>query len=168
MNDQQFLDFLGVFHPKTAARAAHPPGPEADLQARLDAAGIRLIEIEGVMHAGVWSWLDGPELRTALAALGSAEAPILYLDGPGVEDRYKEYKGDPALEREPPPLAVIEAMYQHPDEPWKVREQMLVETGWSHQNDEPEAGSQQARTLECWIPSLGRWGSWEEWRYHTK
>jgi hypothetical protein len=82
--------------------------------------GVRLIHIGGVMHAGIWSDLDGPDVRAALRTFGSDDAPMLYLDGPHVPLRYKIRR----VAGEPVPAQVREEMERHP-EPWKVREWML-------------------------------------------
>jgi hypothetical protein len=97
----------------------------------LSCAGVRLMEIGGVMTVGVWSDLDGPEIRDALRVFGSGDAPVRYLDGSGISDRYKVRRvaGDPV------PISVLRAMEQHPQAPWKVRDELLVKMGW------PEASS---------------------------
>jgi hypothetical protein len=94
----------------------------------------------GVMYVGIWSWLDSAELRAALRTYGSELAPIVYLDFPclDIPDRFREYRGDPQLDGEPPPLDVMAAMYQHPSEPWKVRDSMLRERGWRPGSSEDE------------------------------
>lgn len=82
--------------------------------------GVRLIDINGTMHIGLWSDLDSPEIRAALRTFGSDDAPVLYLDGSGVPLRYKIRR----VAGEPVPAQVREEMERHP-EPWKVREWML-------------------------------------------
>ena len=67
----------------------------------LSRCGVRLIELDGVMSAGIWSWLNSIILREAIATF-SPDAPILYLDGNGIPDRYKEYRGAPDLEKDSP------------------------------------------------------------------
>ena len=57
------------------------------------AAGVRLIELEGALVAGIWSDLDGPHVRRALQALGHAPGAVCYLDGPDVPLRYKLRRG---------------------------------------------------------------------------
>jgi hypothetical protein len=108
---------------------------------QLAVAGCRPIEIGGQPAIGIWSDLDHPSLRTAIrdyyAALwpAMAGAPIVYLDGPGIPDRFKERRVPRVPTREdgrpadPIPLEVVEAMMRS-DEPWKVREHMLDELGW--------------------------------------
>lgn len=59
------------------------------------------MQLDGVMTVGVWSWLDCLTLREAIAAY-SPDAPIRYLDGNGIPDQYKEYRGAPELDRKPP------------------------------------------------------------------
>jgi hypothetical protein len=91
-----------------------------------------LIEINGVMHVGIWSWLDDMSLRAALAVFASDQAPVIYLDFPNVAipDRFRQYRGDPRLDCEPPPAQVVAAMYAHPKEPWKIRDRLLERMNW--------------------------------------
>lgn len=67
----------------------------------LSISGVRLIELNGTMRVGVWSWLDNKMLREAVQVF-SPDAPIVYLDGNGIPDRYKTYLGAPHLDDEPP------------------------------------------------------------------
>lgn len=92
----------------------------------LSAAGVRLMELDGCMSVGVWSDLDGPEVRAALAVFGSGRLPVRYLDGAGVPMRYKARR----VKGEPVPMAVLAEMERHAVEPWKVRDRMLNEMGW--------------------------------------
>jgi hypothetical protein len=92
----------------------------------LNRAGVRIMATEGGATIGVWSDLDGPEVRAALRAFGSDRLPVRYLDGAGVPMRYKVRR----VEGEPVPMNVLAAMEQHPAEPWKVRDRMLNEIGW--------------------------------------
>jgi hypothetical protein len=94
--------------------------------ALLSWAGERLMEIDGVMIVGIWSDLDCSEIRDALRVFGSGEAPVKYLDGPGVSDKYK-------LRRavgEPVPMDVLVEMERHPKAPWEIRDAMLGKIGW--------------------------------------
>lgn len=75
----------------------------------------------------MWSDLDGPEVRAALRTFGSDRLPVRYLDGVGVPMRYKVRQ----VEGEPVPMNVLAEMERHPEEPWKVRDRMLTEMGWS-------------------------------------
>ena len=93
----------------------------------LDANGVRLLVLDGVLTVGLWSDLDGPHIRAALARFGSGQLPVRYLDGPGIPDRYKGRvpKGQPV------PLDVVEAMSNAGDEwPWVVRDRMLLAIQW--------------------------------------
>ena len=92
-------------------------------------AGVRLMQLNGDMTIGIWSSLDSPVLRAALRVFGSDQAPICYLDAPPVPipDKYKVYRGRSEDGKKHIPWEVIQAMYAHPDEPWKVRDRMLVE-----------------------------------------
>ena len=92
----------------------------------LSRAGVRLMELEGGTTVGLWSDLDGPEVRAALRTFGSERLPVRYLDGAGVPMRYKARR----VEGEPVPMNVLTEMERHLAEPWKVRDQMLNEMGW--------------------------------------
>jgi hypothetical protein len=85
------------------------------------------MELDGVITIGIWSNLDGPEIRKALRALASDRLPIRYLDGLGVPTQYKLRD----VEGQPVPLNVLTQMERHPAEPWKIRDVMLNEMGWS-------------------------------------
>ncbi len=85
------------------------------------------MQLDGVTTIGIWSDLDGPELRKALRAFGSNQLPIRYLDGADVPMRYKLRR----VPGEPVPMNVLIEMKRHPEEPWKVRDRMLQEMGWS-------------------------------------
>lgn len=92
----------------------------------LNRAGVRIMTLERGATIGVWSDLDGTEIRAALRTLGNAELPVRYLDGAGVPMRYKARQ----VEGEPVPLSVLSEMERHPADPWKVRDRMLSEMGW--------------------------------------
>ncbi len=92
----------------------------------LNRAGVRIIALEGGSTIGLWSDLDGPEVRAALRTFGSDRLPVRYLDGVGVPMRYKARR----VEGEPVPMNVLAAMEQYAAEPWKVRDGMLSEMGW--------------------------------------
>src|SRR5205085_6347754 len=59
-------------------------GPHAAALARassvLNRAGVRIMALEGGPTIGVWSDLDGPEVRAALRTFGSDRVPVRYLD----------------------------------------------------------------------------------------
>jgi hypothetical protein len=92
----------------------------------LSRAGVRLMTLENGPAIGVWSDLDGPEVRAALATFGLVGVPDCYLDGSRVPVRYKVRR----VEREPVPMKVLAEMERHPAEPWKARDRMLNEMGW--------------------------------------
>jgi hypothetical protein len=85
-------------------------------------AGVRLMRIDGAPSVGVWSDQDGPEIRAALRVLASDGLPVRYLDGAGIPMRYKLWRGD----GEPVPMHVLNEMEQQPEEPWKVRDRMVM------------------------------------------
>jgi hypothetical protein len=104
------------------------PSPEelAHASAVLTKAGIRLMRIDGADHVGIWSDLDGPEVRAALRTFGSHELPVRYLDGAVLMCfRLRQVPGEPV------PANVLAAMEQEPNHPWVVRDRMLAEMGWS-------------------------------------
>jgi len=102
------------------------PAELARASAVLNRAGVRIMALEGGATIGVWSDLDGPEVRAALRTFGSDRLPVRYLDWAGVPMRYKLRRVD----GEPVPINVLAAMEQHPAEPWKVQDRMLNEMGW--------------------------------------
>jgi len=104
------------------------PDPErlARASAVLNGAGVRIMALEGGATIGVWSDLDGPEVRAALRAFGSGGLPVRYLDGAGIPMRYKLRR----VEGEPVPMNVLNEMERHPADPWKIRDRMLKEMGW--------------------------------------
>ena len=106
--------------------AGPDPAELARASAVLNRAGVRIMALEGGGTIGVWSDLDGPEVRAALRTFGSDGMPVRYLDGAGVPMRYKVRRVD----GEPVPMNVLAAMEQHPADPWKVRDRMLNEMGW--------------------------------------
>jgi hypothetical protein len=89
-------------------------------------AGVRIMQLDGVATIGIWSDLDGPKVRAALAVHASHRLPIRYLDGAAVPMRYKLRRVD----GEPVPPNVLLEMERSPREPWKVRDRMLQEMGW--------------------------------------
>jgi hypothetical protein len=89
----------------------------------LNRTGVRIMALESETAIGVWSDLDGPEIRAALHVRGLDRYPLRYLDGTGVPMPYKlrMVKGDPV------PKDVLAEMERNPAEPWKVRDRMLNE-----------------------------------------
>jgi hypothetical protein len=102
------------------------PAELARASALLNRTGVRIMRLEGAVTIGVWSDLDGPEVRAALRTFGSDGLPMRYLDGAGIPMRYKLR----LVEGEPVPMIVLAAMEQHPVDPWNVRERMLNEMDW--------------------------------------
>jgi hypothetical protein len=92
----------------------------------LSAAGVRVMELDGVPTIGVWSDLDGPEVRTALCTFGLGGLPVRCLDGGGIPLRYKPR----GVEGEPVPTSVLAEMERNPADPWKTRDRMLNKMGW--------------------------------------
>jgi len=99
------------------------PAELARASAVLNQAGVRIMRLDGVATIGVWSDLDGPEVREALRALGSDRLRVRYLDGAGTPMWYKLRK----VYGEPVPMSVLAEMEQHPSEPWKIRDRILSE-----------------------------------------
>jgi hypothetical protein len=110
------------------ADSAHDePDPEqlAHASGVLAAAGVRLMELDGATTVGLWSDLDGPDVRAALRTFRSERLPVRYLDGFGIPARYKLRR----VAGEPVPLEVLAAMEQHPADPWAVRDRMHCGAG---------------------------------------
>jgi hypothetical protein len=112
-----------------AATQADPeldPSELARASAVLNRAGVRLMALEGCATIGVWSDLDGPEVRAALRTYGSDGLPVRYLDGAGVPIRYKLRR----VKGEPVPMSVLAEMERQAAEPWNVRARLLKEVRW--------------------------------------
>jgi hypothetical protein len=112
----------------SAAGTLPDPTPEelARASAVLAKAGIRLMRIDGADYVGIWSDLDGPEVRAALRAYGSGPLRVVYLDGDvPMKYKWREVQGEPV------PATVLAAMEQEPNQPWAVRDRMLKEMGWT-------------------------------------
>ena len=119
--------FVGATSAESPQIEAEPnPAELAGASAVLNRAGVRIMALKGSAAIGVWSDLDGPEVRAALRTFGSDGPPVCYLDGAGIPMRYKLRR----VEGEPVPMNVVAEMEQHPAEPWKVRDRMLNEMGW--------------------------------------
>jgi len=58
----------------------------------LNRAGVRIVQMGGVFTIGVWSDVDGPEVRAALRTLHMHELPLRYLDEDGIPESYKTSK----------------------------------------------------------------------------
>ena len=94
--------------------------------ALLDRLGVRHIVVDGINIIGIWSDLDGPEIRSALATVGHGAVPVRYLDGPDVPLMYKVRR----ISGEPLPMQVLPAMQAELSEPWRIRDAMLRDMGW--------------------------------------
>ena len=118
---------VGATSAESPETEAEPDAAElARASAVLNRGGVRIMALEGGATIGLWSDLDGPEVRAAIRTFGSDGMPVRYLDWAGVPMRYKVRRVD----GEPVPMSVLAAMEQHPAEPWKVRDRMLNEMGW--------------------------------------
>ncbi|MCE5308531.1 MAG: hypothetical protein LLG20_12910 [Acidobacteriales bacterium] len=125
------------------------PAELARASAILNRAGVRLTALEGGATIGVWSDLDGPEVRAALRTFGSDRLPLRYLDGAGIPMRYKVRRvdGEPVstnvlakmeqwegnLMETPDPMEPPEISRGRPIEDksrWTVRDRMLKEMSW--------------------------------------
>jgi hypothetical protein len=116
--------------PETASET-----PEARIARRLlNRAGVRIMVLETATTIGIWSDLDGPEIREALQTLGHEHLPVRYLDGAGIPAHYRLRR----VEGEPVPANVVAEMERNTAEPWKVRDQVLTEIGW-HPKGTPAA-----------------------------
>ncbi len=102
------------------------PEDLARASAVLNRGGVRLMQLDGVTTIGIWSDLDGPEVRKALRVFGSDGLPVRYLDGAAVPMRYKLRR----VEGEPVPQSVLLEMERSLREPWNVRDRLLQEMGW--------------------------------------
>jgi hypothetical protein len=123
----RFVGFVVATSPESPKIHAEPaPAVLAGASAVLNRAGVRIMQLDGVTTIGIWSDLDGSEIRRALRTFGSNQLPVRYLDGASVPARYKLRH----VEGEPVPMNVLAEMERHPDEPWKVRDRMLQEMGW--------------------------------------
>ncbi len=122
-----FVGFVGATSAESPEIHVEPdPAELARASAVLNRTGARLMQLDGVTTIGIWSDLDGPELRKALRTFGSDRLPIRYLDGAGVPVRYKLRR----VPGEPVPHNVLLEMQRNPREPWKVRDRLLQEMGW--------------------------------------
>lgn len=121
------VGFVGATLAESSEIHVEPdPAELAHASAVLNRTGVRLMQLDGVTTIGIWSGLDGPELRKALRTFGSDRLPIHYLDGADVPMRYKLRR----VEGEPNPQNVLLEMERSPREPWKVRDRLLQEKGW--------------------------------------
>lgn len=75
--------------PEESPKIEAHPADIAHASELLNRRGVRIMNLAGGVTIGIWSDLDGPEIRAALRVLEMQERPIRYLDGPGVPIRYK-------------------------------------------------------------------------------
>jgi hypothetical protein len=141
--------FEGAISAESPEIQAGPnPAELAHKSAVLNRAGVRIMALEGGATIGMWSDLDGPEVRAALRTFGPERLPLRYLDGAGVPARYKVRR----VEGEPVPMNVLAEMERRQADlmeasdpmetsapkggpmeheyPWIVRDRMLNEMGW--------------------------------------
>jgi hypothetical protein len=105
--------------PKSPEVEAGPDPTELGRAASvLNRAGARILRVFGAATIGLWSDLDGPELRAALRVLELQRLPIRYLDGDGIPTQYKLRR----VEGEPVPKSVLAQMERRPADPWRVRD----------------------------------------------
>ena len=93
----------------------------------LSRAGVRLMRVDDEEVVGIWSDLDGPEVRDALRTFGSDSLPVRYLDGDRIPMRFKLRRVD----GEPVTPEIRAAMERAHEKPWTVRNRMLKEIGWN-------------------------------------
>ena len=60
----------------------------------LNRRGVRIMALADGVTIGVWSDLDGPEIRAALRVLEMDQRPVRYLDGAGIPIRFKVRRVD--------------------------------------------------------------------------
>ena len=89
----------------------------------LNRTGCRLMALADGGAVGIWSDLDGPQIRAALAMLELGHLPVRYLDGADIPQRYRGRR----VSGEPVPMNVLAEMERNPAEPWVVRDRMLNE-----------------------------------------
>lgn len=126
MTPENGARLIGAASPESASGSPYPSEPErASANELLGRVSMRLMSPPEGTAVGLWSDLDRPEVRAALAVFGSDKLPIRYLDG-DVPMKYKVRR----VPGEPVPLAVLEAMLRAPAEPWVVRDKMLEAMNW--------------------------------------
>jgi hypothetical protein len=124
---QPAIDTLRIGKAEALALLSSPdPAELGHASAVLSRAGVRIMALEDGAAIGVWSDLDGPEIRAALGILGLSRLPVRYLDGSGIAVRYEVRR----MEGEPVPMSALDEMERHSTEPWKVRDRMLQRMNW--------------------------------------
>jgi hypothetical protein len=90
--------------------------------ALLNRTGARMVVFAaGDEATGIWSDLDGPEVRAAIQTLGRDDLPVVYLDSPRCPNHYKVRR----VPGELTPLPVLSEMEAAASEPWRVRDELL-------------------------------------------
>jgi hypothetical protein len=131
--------------------AAEPTAEELAWASAIFAqTGVRLVNLDGRLHIGIWSDLDNPAIRAAIAIYHPEDVPVIYLDGPLTPLRFKSrhVPGDPV------PTYVRKEMERSP-EPWKVRNRSRWRfVPW------PLPAEEKAHTIdpETHIWPIGKWG----------
>jgi hypothetical protein len=135
----------GAF-PAESFQIESEPGQAEQDRARsiLNGKEVRFMALEGGETIGLWSDLDGLEIRCALRLGGLDRLPVCYLDGAGVPARFKLRR----VEGEPVPMNVLAEMERlearflqsghhiavaeptSVEYPWTARDRMLKEMGW--------------------------------------
>ncbi|MFL6448520.1 MAG: hypothetical protein ACJ746_12640 [Bryobacteraceae bacterium] len=88
---------------------------------------VRILELDGVMTAGIWADLDSKDIRDALE-----------IRFPGIPTCYRDGK-DSALDKdrrvagEPVPLSVLAEMVKCESRPWVKRDELLATMNWNPQ-----------------------------------
>lgn len=121
------VGFEGATSTQCSKIEARPePAELARASAVLNRAGVRIMRLEAALSIGVWSDLDGPEVRAALRTFECDGLPVRYLDGGGIPMRFKLRRA----EGEPVPMKVLAEMERHPADPWEVRDRKLKLMAW--------------------------------------
>lgn len=129
------VGFVGVTSAQDAkireAEVGHDLAAMQGAVALLNAAGCRIIRRPDGFSVGVWSDMDGPEPRAAIATVWPG-APVVYLDGTRpLDPRYRVRAADD--DRRLVPLSIVRAMEEAeaamPGSGWQVRDRLLAERG---------------------------------------
>jgi hypothetical protein len=142
---QAVLDVLRSRKSEVLTIIASQPIEVARAYAIVNRMGVRIIRLETGTAIGVWSDLDGPEVRNALRTLGFDQHVVAYLDDPVVPVAYKCRR----VARECVPLSVLKMMKGDPREPWRVRDEMLSAKTWASRLN---MAKQRSRDSEAQVP----------------
>ena len=85
--------FDGSYLGEIAKIEIEPNTAQASLDV-LNRAGVRIMKLADATSIGVWSDLDGPEIRCALRTLEMDGLPVRHLEGDGIPSKYKYRKID--------------------------------------------------------------------------